>query len=78
MASYALGNAAFHSSCLYSRLRPAIPHLVQLLQDPLAKTRSNAAGTPKTSYLKVSFFVLQVQYKNVISLYHYNSSSGVF
>lgn len=44
VASYALGNAAFHSSRLYSRLRPAVPHLVRLLQDQLSKTRSNAAG----------------------------------
>jgi len=43
-ASYAVGNAAYHGSELYVHLRPSIPLLLQLLQDPIAKIRANAAG----------------------------------
>ena len=43
-ASYALGNAAFHSGALYCRLKPSIPGLIMLLDDPVAKTRANAAS----------------------------------
>ncbi|XP_071789839.1 serine/threonine-protein kinase 36-like isoform X1 [Asterias amurensis] len=43
-ASYAVGNAAYHSADLYSQLSAAIPSLVQLLMDPVGRTRCNAAG----------------------------------
>ena len=43
-ASYAVGNAAYHSADLYSQLSAAIPSLVQLLMDPIGRTRCNAAG----------------------------------
>merc|ERR1719313_2674775 len=43
-ASFAVGNAAFHSALLYPQLAPAVAPLVQLLQDPDEKTRANAAG----------------------------------
>ncbi|XP_052801977.1 serine/threonine-protein kinase 36-like isoform X1 [Mya arenaria] len=42
-ASYAVGNAAFHSDSLYVKLKPAVPQLVELLKDPVSKTRINAA-----------------------------------
>ena len=45
-SSYIIGNAAFHSDSLYTTLSPSIPLLVQLLSDPLPRTRSNAAGLP--------------------------------
>lgn len=43
-ASYAVGNAAYHSADLYSQLGAAVPSLVQLLTDPVGRTRCNAAG----------------------------------
>ncbi|KAK7488222.1 hypothetical protein BaRGS_00020529 [Batillaria attramentaria] len=43
-AAYAIGNASYHSGQLYPRLKPAIPALMELLRDPLTKTRANAAG----------------------------------
>ena len=42
-ASYAVGNAAFHNDTLYLKLKPAISQLVDLLKDPVSKTRINAA-----------------------------------
>ena len=48
--SYCVGNAAFHSSELYSLLSPAIPLLIPLLDDPMAKTRANAAGLSPTAH----------------------------
>ncbi|XP_064613403.1 serine/threonine-protein kinase 36-like [Liolophura sinensis] len=42
--SYAVGNAGYHSADLYPRLRPAIPLLVELLRDPVTKTRCHAAN----------------------------------
>lgn len=41
-ASYAVGNAAYHSSNINEALLPVIPTLVKLLSDPIAKTRSNS------------------------------------
>merc|ERR1740121_1866272 len=43
-ASFAVGNCAFHSDVLYQGLAPAIPQLLQLLEDDDEKTRANAAG----------------------------------
>ncbi|EDO31544.1 predicted protein, partial [Nematostella vectensis] len=43
-ASYALGNAAYHSDSLYSLLAPVIPQLVELLTDSVPRTRANVAG----------------------------------
>ncbi|KAM7446259.1 Serine/threonine-protein kinase 36 [Porites harrisoni] len=43
-ASFAIGNAAYHSDSLYPALSPAVPLLVDLLTDSLARTRANAAG----------------------------------
>lgn len=43
-ASYAIGNAAFHSNQLYMKLSPSIPLLVRLLRDPVAKIRANSSG----------------------------------
>ncbi|XP_022108847.1 serine/threonine-protein kinase 36-like [Acanthaster planci] len=43
-ASYAVGNAAYHSAELYGSLADGIPSLVQLLMDPQGRTRCNAAG----------------------------------
>ncbi|XP_068679432.1 serine/threonine-protein kinase 36-like [Montipora foliosa] len=43
-ASFAIGNAAYHSDSLYTALSPAIPMLVDLLTDSVARTRANAAG----------------------------------
>lgn len=43
-ASYAVGNAAFHSDILYHQLIPAIPIMTQLLKDPINKTRAHAAS----------------------------------
>jgi fused-like protein len=43
-ASFAVGNAAFHSALLYPHLAPAIGPLVDLLSDSEEKTRANAAG----------------------------------
>ncbi|CAL1543188.1 unnamed protein product [Lymnaea stagnalis] len=43
-AAYAVGNACYHSGELYSKLKPALPHLVDLLHDPITKTRANAAS----------------------------------
>lgn len=43
-ACFALGNAAFHSDTLYSRLEAGIAPLVALLRDSNPKTRLNAVG----------------------------------
>ncbi|KAK3094442.1 hypothetical protein FSP39_001787 [Pinctada imbricata] len=43
-ASYAIGNAVYHGPELYMKLKPTVPTLVELLTDPIAKTRSNAAS----------------------------------
>ena len=43
-ATYAIGNAAFHSSELYMKLKPVVPTMVELMKDPMAKTRANAAS----------------------------------
>ena len=43
-SSYAVGNASYHNSDLYVKLKPAILHLVDLLRDPVTKTRANAAS----------------------------------
>lgn len=43
-ACFAVGNAGFHNENLYESLRPCVPLLVDLLQDPEEKTRANAAG----------------------------------
>ncbi|XP_044173674.1 serine/threonine-protein kinase 36-like isoform X3 [Acropora millepora] len=43
-ASFAVGNAAYHSDSLYTSLSQAIPMLVDLLTDSVARTRANAAG----------------------------------
>ncbi|XP_021342400.1 serine/threonine-protein kinase 36-like isoform X3 [Mizuhopecten yessoensis] len=43
-ASYAIGNAAFHNADLYAKLRPVIPVLMDLLRDPVSKTKANAAS----------------------------------
>ncbi|CAM9656495.1 unnamed protein product, partial [Ectocarpus sp. 12 AP-2014] len=43
-ACFAVGNAAFHSDALYTRLAPAVAPLVAALDDPEEKTRANAAG----------------------------------
>lgn len=43
-ASFAIGNAAYHSDSLYPALSPAVPLLVDLLTDSVARTRANAAG----------------------------------
>jgi fused len=43
-ACFAIGNAAFHNSDLYSALKLSIHPLVQNLGDDDEKTRSNAAG----------------------------------
>jgi hypothetical protein len=53
-SSYIIGNAAFHSDSLYTTLSPSIPILVQLLSDPLPRTRSNAAGL---SYLILFYHI---------------------
>ncbi|KAF6036508.1 STK36 [Bugula neritina] len=41
-ASYAVGNAAFHSSNINESLLPVVPTLIKLLTDPIARTRSHA------------------------------------
>ncbi|KAH9525670.1 Serine/threonine-protein kinase 36 [Bulinus truncatus] len=43
-AVYAFGNACYHSSELYPKLKLALPHMVELLHDPVTKTRANAAS----------------------------------
>ena len=43
-SSYAIGNTSFHNGELYAKLKPAIPLLIRLLEDPIAKTRANAAS----------------------------------
>lgn len=43
-ATFAVGNAAYHTGDLYGQLIPAIPPLVQLLSDQMMRTRTNAAG----------------------------------
>lgn len=43
-AGFAVGNAGFHNDSLYEELRPAIPYLAELLNDPDEKSRANAAG----------------------------------
>ena len=43
-ASYAIGNATFHSGELYEVFKPSISELLSILDDPVAKTRANAAG----------------------------------
>ena len=43
-ASFAIGNAVFHSSELVQRLSGSIPFLRTLLSDQSAKIRSHAAG----------------------------------
>ncbi|RMX51397.1 hypothetical protein pdam_00020807 [Pocillopora damicornis] len=43
-ATFALGNAAYHSDSLYKALTPAVPLLVDSLTDSVARTRANAAG----------------------------------
>ncbi|XP_033099504.1 serine/threonine-protein kinase 36-like [Anneissia japonica] len=43
-SSFAVGNAAYHNSNLYSQLSSAIPPLVQLLKDSVSKIRTNATG----------------------------------
>jgi hypothetical protein len=51
-ASLSVGNAAYHNSDLYQQLLPAIKMLISLLDDPVAKTRANAAGR-LPSYCKI-------------------------
>ena len=43
-ASFAVGNAGFHSARLYGHLTPTVAPLVECLIDPDPKTRANAAG----------------------------------
>ncbi|KAK3796590.1 hypothetical protein RRG08_057839 [Elysia crispata] len=43
-ATYAIGNASYHSGDLYPKLKSAIPLLVELLRDPVTKTRANTAS----------------------------------
>lgn len=43
-SSYAIGNAAYHNGDLYIKLKPCIPLLVELLRDPVSKTKGNAAS----------------------------------
>eukprot|EP01039_Chlorochromonas_danica_P000352 gene348-377_t len=43
-ASFAVGNAAFHSQALYSHLEPSLPALLKAMSDKDEKTRANAAG----------------------------------
>ncbi|XP_077866454.1 serine/threonine-protein kinase 36-like [Saccoglossus kowalevskii] len=43
-SSYAVGNAAYHDDGLYNKLSNAVPILVDVLGDSVAKTRTNAAG----------------------------------
>ncbi|CAC5416460.1 FU [Mytilus coruscus] len=43
-SSYAIGNAAYHNGDLYVKLKPCIPLLVELLRDPVSKTKANAAS----------------------------------
>lgn len=43
-ATFALGNASYHSDSLYKALTPAVPLLVDSLTDSVARTRANAAG----------------------------------
>ena len=43
-SSYAIGNAAFHGGQLYADLKPSVALLIGLLDDPVAKTRANAAS----------------------------------
>lgn len=43
-ASFAVGNAAFHSAALYPHLGPSVKPLAVALQDQDEKTRANAAG----------------------------------
>lgn len=45
LAAFAAGNAAFHNNRLYTRLRHAVPALVEMLTSPDEKTRQNAAAT---------------------------------
>lgn len=52
-ASFAIGNAAYHSDTLYTALSPAVPPLVDLLTDSVARTRANAAGKCQISELKI-------------------------
>lgn len=43
-ACFAIGNAAFLNNKLYDQVRPIIPRMVELLQDPETNTRANSAG----------------------------------
>ena len=49
-ASFAIGNAVFHSSALVSKLSGSIPLLKALLSDQAAKIRSHAAGMHPSRY----------------------------
>lgn len=53
-ATFALGNAAYHSDSLYKALTPAVPLLVDSLTDSVARTRANAAGENLANSLIVS------------------------
>ena len=43
-AIFAIGNSIYHSDQLYAYVEEILPILVNLLNDPLAKTRIHAAG----------------------------------
>lgn len=44
-SSFAIGNAAYYSSCLYNTLAPAIQHIVLLLKDKDERIKTNSIGT---------------------------------
>jgi HEAT repeat protein len=45
VAAFAVGNLAFHSDLLVSRLRNSVAPLTDLLEGDSDRTQSNAAGT---------------------------------
>ena len=65
-ASYAVGNAAYHSSNINEALLPIVPTLVKLLADPIARTRSHAV----CMYIYTKSIVTCQQYNYLILLGH--------
>lgn len=66
-ASYAIGNAAFHSSELYMKLKPVIPTMMELLRDPMAKTRANAASACGNFGIHSNVLVLDLKKSKVVA-----------
>ena len=70
-SSYAIGNAAYHNGDLYIKLKPCIPLLVELLRDPVSKTKGNAASkwiTLSCKFIEDCFNVWQIIFESCLQV----------